>query len=94
MVYTKRPNAGSAQVLADLGRYTHRAAISNQRLLSLESGVERRRRRDRARGNVVRVMALPAAAFIHRFLLHVLPRDFQRIRHYGLLATGTKWVPD
>jgi hypothetical protein len=90
VVYAKRPFAGPAQVLAYLGRYTHRTAIGNQRLVSLESGMVRFRWRDRAHGNVVRVMALPAAAFIHRFLLHVLPRGFQRIRHYGLLANRHK----
>ena len=90
VVYAKRPFAGPEQVLAYLGRYTHRTAIGNQRLVSLEAGVVRFRWRDRAHGNVVRVMALPAAAFIHRFLLHVLPKGFQRIRHYGLLANRHK----
>ena len=90
VVYAKRPFAGPAQVLAYLGRYTHRTAIGNPRLVSLESGVVRFRWRDRAHANRVRVMALPAEAFIHRFLLHVLPRGFQRIRHYGLLANRHK----
>ncbi|MDP1903126.1 MAG: transposase [Pseudomonadota bacterium] len=90
VVYAKPPFAGPQQVLAYLGRYTHRTAIGNQRLVSLESGVVRFRWRDRAHGNAVRVMALPAKAFIHRFLLHVLPKGFQRIRHYGLLANRHK----
>jgi hypothetical protein len=90
LVYAKRPFAGPAQVLAYLGRYTHRTAIGNQRLVSLDSGVVRFRWRDRAHGNVVRVMALPAEDFLHRFLLHVLPKGFQRIRHYGLLANRHK----
>jgi hypothetical protein len=58
--------------------------------VSLESGVVRFRWRDRANGNAVRVMTLPAEAFRHRFLLHVLPKRFQRIRHYGLLANRNK----
>ena len=86
VVYAKRPFAGPQQVLAYLGRYTHRTAIGNQRLVSLEAGRVRFRWRDRAHGNAPRVMALPAKGFLHRFLLHVLPRGCQRIRHYGLLA--------
>lgn len=58
--------------------------------MALERDQVKFRWRDRAHGNVVRVMALPAEAFIHRFLLHVLPRGFQRIRHYGLLANRHK----
>jgi hypothetical protein len=90
VVYAKPPFAGPAQVLAYLGRYTHRTAIGNQRLVSLDSGVVRFKWRDRAHANKVRVMALPVETFIHRFLLHVLPRGFQRIRHYGLLANRHK----
>lgn len=90
VVYAKTPFAGPAQVLAYLGRYTHRTAIGNQRLVALEDGQVRFRWRDRAHGNALRVMALPAEDFIHRFLLHVLPRGFQRIRHYGLLANRHK----
>jgi hypothetical protein len=90
VVYAKPPFAGPTQVLAYLGRYTHRTAIGNQRLVSLESGVVRFRWRDRAHADQVRVMALPAEAFIHRFLLHVLPKGFQRIRHFGLLANRHK----
>lgn len=90
VVYAKRPFAGPQQVLAYLGRYTHRTAIGNQRLVSMEAGRVRFRWRDRAHGNEQRVMDLPAEAFLHRFLLHVLPRGFQRIRHYGLLANRHK----
>lgn len=90
VVYAKRPFAGPEQVLAYLGRYTHRTAIGNQRLVSLEAGQVRFTWRDRAHGNAARVMALPVEGFIHRFLLHVLPRGFQRIRHYGLLANRHK----
>ena len=78
------------QVLADRGRYTHRTAIGNQRLVALEDGQVKFRWRDRAHANQVRVMTLPAETFIHRFLLHVLPKGFQRIRHYGLLANRHK----
>jgi hypothetical protein len=90
VVYAKVPFAGPAQVLAYLGRYTHRTAIGNQRLVALDNGQVRFRWKDRAHGNTVRIMALPAEDFIHRFLLHVLPRGFQRIRHYGLLANRHK----
>lgn len=90
VVYAKPPFAGPAQVLAYLGRYTHRTAIGNQRLVALEDGQVKFRWRDRAHADKVRVMTLPAEAFIHRFLLHVLPKGFQRIRHYGLLANRHK----
>ena len=69
-----------------LGRYTHQIAISNERLLDCENGEVRFRYRDYAHGNKVKVMRLPAEEFIRRFLLHVLPKGFMRIRHYGLLA--------
>ncbi len=90
MVYAKRPFAGPAQVLAYLGRYTHRTAIGNQRLVALDDNQVKFRWRDRAHADQVRVMTLPAETFIHRFLLHVLPKGFQRIRHYGLLANRHK----
>lgn len=90
VVYAKRPFAGPKQVLAYLGRYTHRTAIGNQRLVGLEADRVTLRWRDRAHGNAARMMALPAEGFIHRFLPHVLPRGFQRIRHYGLLANRHK----
>ncbi len=90
VVYAKPPFAGPAQVLAYLGRYTHRTAIGNQRLVAMDDDQVKFRWRDRAHANQVRVMALPAEAFIHRFLLHVLPKGFQRIRHYGLLANRHK----
>ena len=86
VVYAKRPFGGPEQVLAYLGRYTHRTAISNERLLACENGEVRFRWRDYAHGNKVKVMRLPVEEFIRRFLLHVLPKGFMRIRHYGLLA--------
>jgi hypothetical protein len=90
VVYAKQPFAGPGQVLDYLGRYTHRVAISNHRLLSLTDTGVRFRYKDYAHGNRRRVMALPAAEFIRRFLLHVLPTGFMRIRHYGILANRAK----
>ena len=77
------PSAASGSYL---GRYTHRIAITNERLLACENGEVRFRWRDYAHGNKGKVMRLPVEEFIRRFLLHVLPKGFQRIRHYGLLA--------
>jgi hypothetical protein len=90
VVYAKRPFAGPAAVLAYLSRYTHRVAISNRRLLALdERGVTFRWKDYRATGKTrYRAMTLAADEFIRRFLLHVLPSGFHRIRHYGLLANG------
>jgi hypothetical protein len=90
VVYAKRPFAGPAQVLDYLGRYTHRVAISNHRLVSLTDDAIRFRYKDYAHGNRRTVMALAPAEFIRRFLLHVLPQHFMRIRHYGILANRTK----
>jgi Putative transposase len=86
VVYAKPPFAGPQQVIAYLGRYTHRIAISHERLVALEDGLVHFRWRDYRQGNALKVMGLPAAEFIRRFLLHVLPRGFQRLRHYGLLG--------
>jgi putative transposase/transposase-like zinc-binding protein len=86
VVYAKRPFAGPQQVLDYVGRYTHRVAISNHRLLDLENGQVRLQWKDYRDGDQVKVMALPAEEFIRRFLLHVLPDGFQRIRYYGFLA--------
>jgi len=86
VVYAKRPFAGPGQVLEYLGRYTHRVAISNERLVSLEESAVRFRYKDYAHGARRRVMELCAPEFLRRFALHVLPRGFNRIRHYGVLA--------
>lgn len=86
VVYAKSPFAGPEQVLAYLGRYTHRIAISNHRLLSLEQGRVAFRYRDSADENRQKVLRLEVNEFLRRFLLHVLPKGFVRIRHYGLLA--------
>ena len=90
VVYAKRPFAGPAAVLAYLSRYTHRVAISNQRLLALdERGVTFRWKDYRATGKTRhKTMTLATDEFIRRFLLHVLPGGFHRIRHYGLLANA------
>ncbi len=86
VVYAKRPFAGPESVLQYLGRYTHRIAISNDRILGLRDGGVRFRWRDYRDDNRNKVMTLPAAEFLRRFLLHVLPSGFMRIRHFGLLA--------
>jgi len=92
VVYAKRPFVGPKAVLAYLARYTHRVAISNSRLIALdEKGVAfkwkdyRIKSRDR-----LKTMTLAAHEFIRRFLLHVLPSGFHRIRHYGLLAGAVR----
>lgn len=73
-------------VLKYLARYTHRVAISDSRLLDFEDGIVRFRSKDYAHGNRKRVMKSSAAEFVRRFLLHVLPAGFVRIRHYGILS--------
>jgi hypothetical protein len=85
-VYAKPPFAGPEQVLAYVARYTHRVAISNNRLIAIEGGMTRFRWRDYRNGNRQRTMVLAASEFIRRFLLHVLPEGFQRIRYYGFLG--------
>ena len=86
VVYCKPPFAGPEHVLAYLGRYTHRVALSNDRLLALREGRVCFRWRDYADGDRVKVMDLAADEFLRRFLLHVVPDGFVRIRHFGLLA--------
>jgi hypothetical protein len=90
VVYAKRPFAGPQAVLAYLSRYTHRVAISNRRLLAFdERGVTFRWKDYRAKGRTrYKTMTLSTAEFMRRFLLHVLPGGFHRIRHYGLLANA------
>jgi hypothetical protein len=92
VVYAKRPFAGPEAVLTYLSRYTHRVAISNSRLLSLdEHGVTFRWKDYRAKGKTChKTMTLTADEFMRRFLLHVLPGGFHRIRHYGLLANAER----
>jgi hypothetical protein len=88
VVFAKRPFAGPQAVLAYLARYTHRVAISNARLIALgEAGVTFKWKDYRSKGrDRLKTMTLNAAEFIHRFLLHVLPSGFHRIRRYGLFA--------
>jgi hypothetical protein len=92
VVYAKRPFAGPKAVLAYLSRYTHRVAISNQRLVALdEHGVTFRWKDYRVDGRTRnKTMTLQADEFVRRFLLHVLPGGFHRIRHYGLLANPSR----
>jgi len=90
VVYAKRPFAGPSQVLQYLGRYTHRIALTNNRLVSLDDETVRFRYQDYAHGNRRKVMALEAQEFIRRYLTHVLPKGFMRIRHYGLNANRGK----
>lgn len=86
VVYSKRPMAGPAQVIEYLGRYTQRVAISNRRILSMKDDLVRFSWRD-YRTMEIKEMELPAEEFIRRYLLHVLPKGFVRVRHYGLLAS-------
>lgn len=86
VVYAKPPFGGPQQVLKYLARYTHRVAISNRRLVALEDGRVRFRVKDYAHGGVSKMLTLKATEFLRRFLLHVLPSGFVRIRHYGFLA--------
>ena len=86
VVYAKRPFAGPQQVLDYVGRYTHRVAISNNRLEDIENGQVRFQWKDYRNANQVKTMTLSADEFIRRFLLHVLPNGFQRIRYYGFLG--------
>jgi len=86
VVYVKPPFGGPEQVLRYLGRYTHRVAISNHRLLAFDGDTVTFRWRDYAHGNVQRTMTVSAEEFIRRFLMHVLPKSFVRIRHFGFMA--------
>ena len=86
VVYAKRPFGGAEHALRYLGCYTHRVAISNHRLVSLENGEVAFRWRDSTHKNKKRVMRLAVDEFMRRFFLHALPRGFVRIRHFGLFA--------
>lgn len=90
VVYAKAPMGGPSQVLEYLARYTHRVAISNERILSCDDGEVAFRVRKNAEEGKRRTIRLPAATFIERFFMHVLPTGFKRIRHYGLLAPAHK----
>ena len=86
VVYAKKPFAGPQQVLDYVGRYTHRVAISNNRILNIEDGQVTFRYKDYRDGSQQKTMTLSADEFIRRFLLHVLPAGFHRIRYYGFLG--------
>ncbi len=86
VVYAKPPFGGPEQVLKYLSRYTHRVAISNRRLLFVGDGIVRFAWKDYADHSAHKEMTLSGAEFLRRFLLHVVPRGFMRIRHYGILA--------
>lgn len=90
VVYSKKPFAGPEQVLDYLGRYTHRVAISNHRIIAMHENKVMFHYQDRSDRNTRKIMTLDAVEFIRRFLLHVLPDGFMRIRHYGFLANRSK----
>jgi len=92
IVYAKRPFAGPEQVLSYLGRYTHRVAISNERITSLSDGKVSFTYKDRRDGNKRKLMTLDAGEFIRRFLLHVLPPRFMKIRYFGFLSNKKKQI--
>ena len=90
IVYAKKPFGSPRTVLDYLGRYTHRVALSNDRILKIENGTVLLSYRDRKDGDRKKTMPLGAHEFIRRFLLHVLPDGFMRIRHFGFLANRSK----
>lgn len=92
IVYSKRPFGGAQHALRYLGQYTHRVAISNHRLVALADGIVTFRWRDSAHKNKKRFMTLAVNEFLRRFLLHVLPPGFVRIRHFGLMAHRRRGV--
>ena len=90
VVYAKPPFGGPQRVLDYLGRYTHRVAIANSRLVAFADGQVAFRWKDYRHASRQKVMRLEAGEFVRRFLLHVLPSGFQRIRHYGWLANRSR----
>lgn len=90
VVYAKPPFGGPGRVLDYLGRYTHRVAISNNRLKALQDGQVTFTYKDYKEKNQIKMMTLPAAEFLRRFLMHVLPDGFQRIRYFGFLANRSR----
>jgi hypothetical protein len=90
IAYAKRPFAGPDQVLEYLGRYTHRVAISNNRIISIDNGRVTFAYRDRQKDNQIKKMTLNAHEFIRRFLLHVLPKGLMKIRYFGFLSHTLK----
>lgn len=92
VVYAKPAFGRPEQVVRYLGRYTHRIAISNHRLIAFDGDHVTFRWRDYARGNKQRLMAVSAEEFIRRFLVHVLPKGFVRIRHFGFMANAHRFA--
>jgi hypothetical protein len=90
VVYAKAPFAGPEQVIEYLGRYTHRVAISNHRIVSVKDGKVTFRYKDYRDGNSQKLMTLDATEFLRRFCLHILPQRFVKIRHYGFLSSRRK----
>ena len=90
IAYSKAPFGGPEQVLEYLGRYTHRVAITNNRIQSIDNGIVTFSYRDRSDDNKVKELTLPVEEFIHRFLLHILPNGFMKIRYFGFLAHTNK----
>jgi hypothetical protein len=90
VVYAKPPFAGPERVLRYLGRYTHRVAIGNRRILSVDQQTVSFRYRDRKHQNQQKTIRLEVRVFMRRFLLHILPKGFVRIRHYGFLENPAK----
>lgn len=90
VVYAKEPFAGPKQVIEYLGRYSHRVAISNHRLISVDDGKVTFRYKDYRHGNKQKLMTLEAVEFLRRFCLHILPSRFVKIRHYGFLSSRRK----
>ncbi len=90
VVYAKPPFAGPKQVLAYLGRYTHRTAISNNRILNVDDKSVTFRWRDYSDGDKQKIATLPGELFLQRFCLHILPHGFTRIRHYGFMSSAAK----
>lgn len=92
ITYCKPPFGDAAKVIKYLGRYTHRVAISNNRILKMENGCVTFNWRDYNNGNKVKAMTVSALEFIRRFMMHILPSGFRKIRHYGILASRNKSV--
>jgi hypothetical protein len=90
VVYAKRPFANPNSVINYLSAYTHKVAISNKRIISMEKGKVSFRYKDYADSNCQKVMTLTVTEFIRRFMMHVLPKGFMRIRHYGFLSNAAK----
>lgn len=90
ITYAKRPFAGPEQVLEYLGRYTHRVAISNNRIKSIDNNQVNFEYKDRTDNDTIKTMTVSANEFIRRFLLHVLPYNFMKIRYFGFLSHRNK----